>query len=191
MPTIPSVAHNTYDAFKEATIGRQYDLDGYPTSQPYQCWDYVDLLYQQNDVAQYLYTAANLGGSGDGVKTCWTYQPARERNASGKFYAVYNISEIKKGDIIVFNEHSGWYADSGHIGFADEDYQGGDYIMLLSQNFYGYHKVVLESAYLGTAFLGAFRYIPWETPTPPTPTTKRKKFPWAVAWENWDGFKKF
>lgn len=191
MPSIPSVAHDTYDIFKNNTLGQAYDLDGYPAGQPYQCWDFVDLLYQQADVGQYLYTAANLGGQGDGVKTCWTYIPARTRNGSGLFTAVAGVENIKKGDIIVLDEYSGWYGSTGHIGFADEDYNDTDYIRLLSQNFYGYNYVTLQQAYLGTAFLGIFRFTPWqsEPPVPPTPTERHKKFPWAIAWENWDGFK--
>lgn len=183
---IPSVAHNTFDAFRTATIGNAYDIDGYPVSQPYQCWDYVDLLYQQSDVGQYLYTAANVGETGDGAKTCWTSEAARQRNASGHFSAVYNVTDIKKGDIIVFDTYSSWYGSAGHIGFAEEDYNGTQYIQLLSQNFYGHAYVVSEQAFLGPAFLGAFRYDAWASPTPPPPTTTRKnKFPWPIAWENW------
>ena len=186
---VPIVAHNTYDIFKNTTLGNAYDIDGYPVGQPYQCWDYVDLLYQQSDVGQYLYTDANVGGSDDGVKTCWTNTRARQLNGSGNFSTVTNVTDVKKGDIIVFDEYSGWYSSTGHIGFADEDYNGTDMIRLLSQNFYGHHYVVLEQAYLGTAFLGAFRFNAWNSPTPTPASEKRKKFPWAIAWENWDGFK--
>ena len=185
---IPSVVHNTYENFKNATLGNQYDIDGYPVSQPYQCWDYVDLLYQQSDIGQYLYTASNVGETGDGAKTCWTSQAARERNGSGYFSCVYDVTAIKKGDIIVFNEYGGWYSSAGHIGFADEDYNGTEYIQLLSQNFYGHHYVTVERAYLGSAFLGVFRYSRWND----TPVQKKKSgtFPWPIAWNYWQGFKK-
>ena len=186
---IPAVAHDTYNAFRNATLGNAYDIDGYPPSQPYQCWDFVDLLYQQSDVGQFLYTDANVGGSDSGAKTCWINNTARQLNGSGNFSLVYNKEEIKRGDIIVFNTYGQWYSTAGHIGFADEDYNGTEYINLLSQNFYNHYYVTVEQAYLGSAFLGVFRFTPWNTPTPPVGTSRRKKFPWAIAWENWDGFK--
>lgn len=187
----PYVNHTTYTAFKLATLGNRYDLDNFPTSQPYQCWDYVDLLYEQSDVGQYLST----GGTGN-VKGCWQVASARASNGSGHFRTVYGKTNIKKGDIVVFNQYSGWYGSTGHIGFADQNYNGTEYIRLLSQNFYGYHYVTVQQAYLGSAFLGIFRFIPWESPTPtptPTPTLlipEKEGFPWAVAWKHWKNFKK-
>ena len=181
---IPQVPHATYQQFRDATNGHAYDMDGYPPSQPYQCWDSVDLLYQQDDVGQYLYTAANVGGQGDGVKTCWTNTEARNRNGSGWFSIVNDVTQVKRGDIIVLNEYSGWYASTGHIGFADEDYNGSDYIQLLSQNFSGHHYVTVQRAYLGNAFLGAFRYNAWDSPVPPA-SNRKNKFPWPVALHNW------
>ena len=183
---IPQVPHSTYDEFRTATIGHAYDMDGYPVSQPYQCWDFVDLLYQQSDIGQYLYTDANVGGSDSGVKTCWTNTEARRRNGSGHFSLVTNAYDIKRGDIIVFNQYPNWYGSTGHIGFAETDYNDPNYIYILSQNFYGHAYVTRERAYLGAAFLGAFRYDAWESPTPPPPAATRKhKFPWAIAWQNW------
>lgn len=183
---IPNVPHATYDEFRAATIGNAYDLDGTPITQPYQCWDFVDLLYQQSDVGQYLYTDANVGGTNSGVKTCWTNTEARRRNGSGHFSAISDVTQIKRGDIIVFNQYGSWYGSTGHIGFAEEDYNGTQYIQLLSQNFYGHHYVVSESAYLGQAFLGIFRYDAWVSPPPPPPVQEREhKFPWAVALEHW------
>lgn len=187
---IPQVAHNSYDAFCNDVYGRGFDVDGMYGAQ---CWDGVDLLYQQADVGQYL-TTANTGR----VKDCWLNGTARATNGSGHFTAISGKENIKKGDIIVFNTYSGWYGRTGHIGFANEDYNGSDYISLLSQNFgsgsnpYTGKPFNIMNAYLGSAFLGIFRYDAWDNPTPPgpTPTDKSKKhFPWPVAWENWPGFK--
>lgn len=191
---IPSVPHVTYDEFRNAVNGHAYDLDGWYGAQ---CWDGVDLLYQQSDVGQYLYTARSFGGAGT-AKSCWQNVSARSRNGSGHFRAISGVVNIKRGDIIVFNTYSGWYGSTGHIGFADENYNGTDYIKILSQN-YGAGSnprtgkaFNIANAYLGVAFLGIFRYIPWESAPPsPTPTTetKKKKFPWAVAWAHWPNFK--
>ena len=193
---IPSVPHATYDEFRNAVNGHGYDVDGW---YGYQCWDGVDLLYQQSDVGQYLYTAYNINPTLAGTaKSCWQNVPARQRNGSGHFEAIGGVVNIKRGDIIVFNTYSGWNGSAGHIGFADENYNGSDYIKLLSQNFgTGSNPRTgkpfnIQNAYLGTAFLGIFRYKPWQT-TPPTPTptttSTKKKFPWPVAWAHWSNFK--
>lgn len=188
---VPTVPHASYDEFRNAVNGNGYDLDG---MYGYQCWDGVDLLYQQANVGQYLYTGITFGGQGY-AKECWTYADARQLNGSGHFSMVFNKTEIKKGDILVFNTYTGWYGTAGHIGFANEDYNGTDTISLLSQNFgsgsnpYTGKPFNIMNAYLGAAFLGAFRYDAWQQPVPPTPTEKRKNhFPWPIAWENWEGF---
>lgn len=187
---IPSVPHATYQEFRNAVNGHGYDLDGLFG---YQCWDGVDLLYQQSDIGQYLYTAANVGQGEGTAKSCWINTEARARNSSGHFSAITGKENIKQGDILVFNTYSGWYGSAGHIGFANEDYNGTDTISLLSQNFgQGSNPTTgkpfnIMNAYLGTAFLGAFRYDAWVSPPPPPPPaeTKKHKFPWAVAWQNW------
>lgn len=186
----PYVPHATYEEFRDAVNGHGYDVDGF---YGYQCWDGVALLYQQSDINQFLSTA-NTGYA----KNCWLNANARATNGSGHFRAIRGAVNIKKGDILVFNTYSGWYGRAGHIGFANENYNGSDYISLLSQNFgsgsnpYTGKPFNIMNAYVGTAFLGIFRYDQWEKPTPPgpTPTTEKKKkhFPWAVAWQNWPGF---
>lgn len=178
---VVQVPHSTYQEFRDAVNGHGYDCDGL---YGYQCWDGVDLLYEQSDVGQYLSTA-NTGL----VKNCWLNASARASNGSGHFEQITNVSEIKRGDIIVFNEYSGWYGSAGHIGFADENYRGTDRINILSQNFgsgsnptTGKPFNIME-AYLGSAFLGVFRYKVWNE-TPPTPS-KKKHFPYPIAWRHW------
>jgi len=193
---IPSVPHANYIEFRNYVNGRGFDVDGY---YGYQCWDGVDLLYQQSDVGQYLYTAFNFDTSlSSGVKTCWLYNPARQRNGSGHFSEVTRIEDIKQGDIIVLDQYSGWYGSTGHIAFADSDYDGTNYMNLLGQNQgagdpnFGLPFNLFRS-YIGPgAFLGAFRYDAWATPPTPTPTKTEWKqtFPWAVAWRQWPGFKR-
>lgn len=193
----PVVPHANYIEFRNYVNGRGFDMDGY---YGYQCWDGVDLLYEQSDVGQYLYTAFNFDPSlSSGVKTCWLYAPARARNGSGHFSEVTRVEDIKQGDIIVLNQYSGWYGSTGHIGFADSDYNGTDYINILGQNQgagnpnFGSPFNIFRS-YIGSgAFLGAFRYDAWQQPDPPTPSgtvVKRKHFPWGVAWRHWRGFQR-
>ena len=186
---IPSVPHSSYDEFRNAVNGRGFDLDG---MFGYQCWDVVDLLYQQSDVGQYLYTANNVGQGEGTAKSCWLNDTARGLNGSGHFSIITDKTKIKKGDIIVFNTYQGWYGSAGHIGFADEDYNGTEYINILSQNFGAGSNpdtgkpFNIAQALLGSAFLGVFRYDGWQQPVPPTPTQEKKKhFPYPVAWKYW------
>lgn len=186
---IPVVPHSTYDEFRNAVNHRGYDLDGFAG---FQCWDGVDLIYQQSDVGQYLYTARNVGQGEGTAKSCWLNETARGLNGSGHFSIITDKTKIKKGDIIVFNTYQGWYGSAGHIGFANEDYNGTEYIDILSQN-YGAGSnpdtgkpFNIARALLGSAFLGVFRYDAWNQPTPPTPTQDKKKhFPYPVAWKYW------
>lgn len=179
-----NVPHATYDEFKAAVNGHAYDMDGLYGAQ---CWDGVELLYTQNDIGQHLIT-------GNGVaKGCWQNANARAINGSGHFSQVINKGDIKKGDIIVFNTYTGWYGSTGHIAFADEDYNGTTMIRILGQNQGpGSNPQTgtpfnVRSSYLGNAFLGAFRYDRWQNQPTPTPTTewKDEDFPWPIAWEHW------
>ena len=186
----PQYPHSTYDIFRNAVNGQFVDLDGQYGAQ---CWDGACLIYVQDDVGQYLYTAHNVGQGEGTAKSCWINVDARNRNASGHFSPIYNKTEIKKGDIIVFNTYSGWYGSAGHIGYADEDYNGTDYINVLGENQgTGSNPTTgkafsINRLYLGSAFLGAFRYDAWNQPTPPppTPTHRKRHFPYPIAWNNW------
>lgn len=182
-----NVAHATYDEFRAAVNGRAYNLDGLWGPQ---CWDGIELLYTQNDIGQHFIT-------GNGVaKGCWLNANARAINGSGHFRQIISRTDIKRGDIIVFNTYSGWYGSTGHVAYADEDYNGSTMIRILGQNQgpgSGSQGTPfnIRNSYLGAAFLGAFRYDRWEStpPTPPTPTPQTKwqeeEFPWPIAWEHW------
>lgn len=91
---------------------------------------------------------------------------------------------IKKGDCLVFAPSGLNY--TGHICFADEDYNGTDIISCLGQNQgqgTGWGKASnIVNNNLRT-FLGAFRNTKWRSddPTPPTPSlTKKTNFPWVL-----------
>ena len=184
MPVIPAVPHATYQDFRDTVLGRWYDLDGLHGAQ---CWDGVDLLYQQSDINRILSTN-NTGLA----KNCWLDIFARTQNSAPPFIPLTHKSDIKRGDIIVFNTYSGWYGTTGHIAFADEDYRGTDYINILGQNQgegsnpdTGKAFNIWE-AYLGSAFLGIFRYTVWNTPPEPEESKKKKKkYPFVIAKHDW------
>lgn len=171
--TLPT---DSYDSWKTAVNGNGYDAD---YSYGCQCWDLAAEFWWNVGFPQGYPTLAGTGSA----YGAWD---DRVQNAGDKFDLIYAASEVKRGDIIIFNYFSG--NPYGHVGFADEDYDGSGRIQILSENNGGtpdpeggaYTNV---ASYNMVHFRGAFRYKAWET-TPPTPTptapTKRGKFPWAI-----------
>lgn len=145
------VPHGSYDEWRSATIGNMYDLDGWYSGQ---CWDYCALCYAQYGLR--LYT-----GNPGVAKNCWLQ--SRALNTRDPFIAVEGVTNIKRGDIIVFD---GGYA--GHICFADEDYNGSNRLNCLGQNqgtngSGGPANVMSLSL---SQFLGIFRNTEWDGSTP-------------------------
>ena len=173
--------HATYQDWRDATLGNGYNVDGMYGNQ---CWDFCALLWWQYGLT--LYTKPGGGTAQD----CWNV--SRARNSVPPFISIYNKTEIKRGDVVVFAASSG--QGTGHIAFADEDYNGTNYMRFLGQNQGQGSNNPSNIATLGiSSFLGAFRNTQWdETPPTPPPTPgseKRHRFPWPIAWENWPGFK--
>lgn len=154
----------SYDAFRGAVIGKGYDIDG---AYGYQCWDGTALLWQQ--IGRSLMTG---NGCASG---CWTLK--KDVNAGKDFDLITNLKDVKRGDVMVFS--TGQY---GHIGFADENYNGSGSVKLLGQNQGGTPKNSKGGAgfnvvNMSTAtFLGAFRFKMWKTAnaSTTTPTTPQK-----------------
>lgn len=165
--------HATYNEWKAATIGNEYDLD---LSFGCQCWDYASLFWRNvGFLAGY-----PLTGNGYAYG-CWTWE--RNNNAGTQFDLIYNLNEVQVGDIVVLDQGRFQGDDTGHIAFADENYNGTNNMYLLGQNqenaspVTGY-KVTLTIMNV-SKFLGAFRYKGWHTPPTPTGLTK-KHFPWQI-----------
>ena len=173
-----SVPHGTYDEFKAATIYQGWNVD---YAYGNQCWDLVALLYWQ-------YGLTLQTGNGYAY-SCWTMR--RSANSQPPFYSVEGKENIKRGDIIVWNRTNS--SATGHIAFADEDYNGTNYINSFGQvpGIHGINGTAQVDRLNLYDFLGIFRNQNWQTTPPPTPSSKRTKkgFPWAVAWNHWDNFK--
>lgn len=170
-----NIAHSTYDEWRANTIGRAFNLDG---AYGCQCWDYASLFWRNVGFAE----GYPLTGPNHYASECWSVN--RSTNAGSTFDLIYNVADIKRGDVLVFNGDSG--NPPGHITFADEDYNGTQYISCVGQNQGG--TVLPEGGTAVTVnrlnlnlFLGAFRYKAWES-TPPTPpvTYTKKSFPWVL-----------
>lgn len=175
-----SVPHSTYEAFRTATINNGWNVD---YAYGNQCFDLVSLCFWQ--YGDTLYT-----GPKGRAKECWTVSKAR--NEQPPFYAVEGIENIKKGDIIVIDGTSDY--PTGHICFANEDYNGTTRLSTFGQtpSLHGINGNASIDTISIALFLGIFRNGDWYIPPePPTPTeVKKKKFPWVIAWNNWDGFKR-
>lgn len=176
-----SLPHDTYQQWRDATLGNGFDADN---TYQNQCWDLpAELWYQYG-----LRLITRPGGNGT-AEDCWLI--SREQNAVPPFIAVYGVENIRRGDVVVFRGTTSY--PTGHIAFADQDYESG----MASMNFLGQNQGQGSSnpsniANLSlTNFLGIFRNINWNQPVPPTPEEKKRKFPWVVAWSHWQNFKRF
>lgn len=180
--TLPT---NTYLAWKDAVAGNGYDADGYYGCQ---CWDLAaEFWYNVGFPQGYPHTGPNHS-----AYECWSVNKEANASYDGTTYfdLITDINQVKQGDVIVWDQHGSYTA--GHIGFADEDYNGGGSIAVLGQNQgSGGTPPPVSHPDGGTTanvkslsvnyFLGAFRYKGWEQPTPPTPTmATRGRFPWVL-----------
>ena len=166
------VPHDNYDDFRYYALTHGVNVD---YSWGNQCWDICALVWFQ-------YGLRLATGPNGYAYECWTV--SRNINARGPFTMITNLSDVKRGDVVVFRAFGSYY--TGHIGFCDEDYHGGA-MRVLSQNqgqgiSWGTPSNVIN--YNASLFLGAFRNTEWQVtpPTPPTPSGggKRKSFPWVL-----------
>lgn len=174
------VPHASYVIWKDATLGNGYNVD---YAYGNQCWDFPALLYFQYG----LRLITRQGGNGTAAD-CWNI--SRNANSKPPFISLEGVQNIKRGDIIVWNFNQ--YSSTGHMAFADEDYNGTNYIQCLGQN-QGQTSsgpVNLQTLSLDN-FLGVFRNQEWQGgPGPgPEPSVRKKTgFPWPVAWHHWSNF---
>lgn len=174
-----NVPIDTFNNFKNYVNGKGFDVDG---SYGYQCWDGLQLLWQQ--LGMWLST--------DGthyVYGCWN-ERVRASNAGDQFYLIYNLADVKVGDVMIFDHGSPW-GEAGHGGYACENYNNGDRIQLLSQNYRNSSATHGSPFSIDNArvvrFRGAFRYKGWNgEPGPgpgpgPSPSAhRRSNFPWVL-----------
>lgn len=169
------VPTNSYDAFRGVVLGRGFNVDD---AYGYQCWDLGATLWGNVGGYTYPYLSTNNTGYAYGI---WV---ARVVNAGTKFELIYNLSDVKKGDMVVLNKGRFAGDESGHNAFADEDYNGTNTMWLVGQNQENPNPttghITTRNQMDVSLFMGAFRYKDWNV-TPPTPTQKRKRrFPWFI-----------
>lgn len=177
------VPHGTYDEWRNTTNGNGYNIDN---SYGCQCWDFASLFWRNIGFpAGYPHITSS---------SAYTMWGLRDQNVAyggvTYFDLVYNISEVKRGDIMVFN-----YTSSnpyGHVGFADEDFatwtpdpnQPYEF-PILSENNGGTPDpqggaVTNIHGYDYRLFIGAFRFRDWNVEPTPTEEIVKSKFPWVL-----------
>lgn len=139
-----------------------------------QCWDSCALLWYQ-------YGLRLQTGPMGAAFECWVV--SRNVNARGPFIQITGIENVKKGDCVVFNRAGSYW--TGHIAFADEDYNGSGTLACLGQNQGQGVGVGTPSnvVRMGVGnFLGAFRNTNWKIAPQPVVKTQKieKRFPWVI-----------
>lgn len=174
---------SSYDAFRSATLGKGFDVDG---AYGYQCWDLAAVFYY----SVYGVTGLPSTGGTHYAYGCWAVASARAENTKEGLTQITKLSDVKRGDIIVLNHGRYTGDDAGHIAFADQDYAGSNTLTLLGQNQVNANAntghITTATAINCSAFLGGWRYDKWEGSTPaPEPTSvatskKGRGFPWVL-----------
>ena len=141
--------YGTYLSWIEAfPEGAAIDMDG---SYGCQCWDYADAFWV-SQVNRTLQT-----GPSHGVWECWA--TSRTVNAGDDFDLIHNVSDVKRGDWIVWDKGRFSGDTTGHIAMAADNYNGTGIIRCYGQNQGGFGITVKPLS--EQRFLGAFRYKPW------------------------------
>ena len=169
-----TVPVDSYESFKSAVNGNSFEFDYIAGCQ---CVDLAKLINYNLDYPSPYWSTGGTGNAYGG----WTVDSARVFNASDKYTLITDMFQIKKGDMIVFNNFIG--NPYGHVGFADEDYHNTMNIKILSQNNGGTPApgggtTVNVANYSLLHFLGAYRLKSWQKPTPLN--LSKSKFPWVL-----------
>ncbi len=183
-----AIPHSSYNEWKSETNGNGYNFDN---TSGCQCYDLAtEFWWNVGFPAGYPIITSSA------AYTMWNNRSANvSYNGVTYFDLITNINQLRRGDIIVFDQTEA--NPYGHVGFAVVDYDAWtpdpsspNEFPVLSQNNGGtpdpqggaYTNV---HGYDIRLFLGAFRYREWHTtpPTPPLPsgsTTKRRGFKWVL-----------
>lgn len=165
---------SSYNAFRAATLGNGYDVDGVFG---YQCVDLAKLL-AGNAGRSYPYWKSDPDGY---AYEGWTVTSNREYNAANYFDLVYNKEDVRRGDLVVLrNTTSNPY---GHIAFADSNWDANTTsATLLGQNQVNPNPdtghVTTLTVVDVTTFLGAFRFKRWFTVS--SHVRRKSKFPFVL-----------
>lgn len=167
----------TFNNFKNEILHNGYDVD---LVNGYQCVDLPKLLTGNAGRSSPYWKSGNSGYAREG----WTDLTSREYNKGNLFTLVYNKEDVKAGDLVVLDETTS--NPYGHIAFATTTWNANTTSAdLLGQNQVNPnpttgHPTTITNVNV-TTFLGAFRFIAWQsTPPTPTPSARKNHFKWAL-----------
>lgn len=150
---------DTYQHFKDYTIGKCWNVDGYAGAQ---CWDLSSLHSMNYTNDKRVFSTCGTGAA----KGMWN---CKEKNAGSEYSLVYDVYKTKTGDIGVWG--TGVY---GHTCVIAGPVKNG-YVACLGQNQGGSAcpgggaaTNIINLSING--FLGAFHPKTYVDPTPPEPT---------------------
>lgn len=167
------IPHNTFDVWKDLTLGNTFRINGASDSIYY--YYISEFWYNIGFGEGYPYT-----GGGYSTVRIWANR-TQNTTLNGVLYfdIITNISAVQRGDFVLYSPTSS--SPNGHAGFANNDYNGSNLLILSQDNG---SSVVNVNLYSSILFIGAFRYRFWhgiDPPTPPTPTpTSINNFNWAL-----------
>ena len=175
---LASGEYDTYDHWRTFLLTHGVDFDGWYGNQ---CYDPCALLYFQYGLT------FHLGPIGYAYEA-WTV--GKSLNSLPPFRAIDRLSDIKRGDLLVFRGSG--FSYYGHVTFADTDFSEAFYDYYGNLRLYCVGQNQGQGVSWGTPsnrvalkmneFIGAFRNTNWQQPPTPPPSTEqiKKGFPWAV-----------
>lgn len=133
--------------WRNNTIGKSFDLDGYPQSNPYQCWDYFAYFVKYMNLG--LSTYCSLTGY---VSDLWRL---RDSYGYSKYFDyITNPNDLRSGDWCIWDRGSSH--NSSHVALMYMDKDGVPVELGQNQGFpYVTEKVTQWD------ILGAFRFKGW------------------------------
>lgn len=152
----------SYELFRDSVLGRKIDLDGFPVTQKYQCWDLANHYF--------LYVGGHKISC---TQSRYVKDIANQRKTNGILDFCVDIglkAEMQPGDIVVWGNRKPHCPDS-HIAIYDHD-NGQDEIYFLGQNQPFAWTTIARIPWQG--IIGVFRPKMFVKPEPqPSTPTKR------------------
>lgn len=165
---------SSFSAFANEIIDNAYDVD---LLNGYQCVDLAKLLTGNAGRTSPYWKSGSSGYAREG----WLDTTSREYNKGTLFTLVYNKEDVRTGDLVVLDETT--TNPYGHIAFATTNWNSSTTTApLLGQNqehpspTIGY-KTTITNVNVST-FLGAFRFIDWQSR--PTVNPTKTHFKWSI-----------
>lgn len=170
----------SYDTFRQAVNGNGFNCNEDEFGA--QCLDLFMLLnYNVGGYSAPPYCKADPDGY---AYQAWATPSSRAYNASDKYELIYDITQLKRGDMVVMNYTTS--NPAGHNSFCDADYDPNrGYIPMLGQN-QGGAPFPDGGACANIAnwsldnFLGAFRLKQWQPVVSRPRRVQKRNFPWVL-----------